>query len=59
MGCTYSVPHYVDSSNNKPRLVFIEPSDTNTNISNNVTLNVNNDKLNNKSKKILKKLYGF
>jgi hypothetical protein len=56
MGCTYSAPRYTDSANNKPRLVFVDPTEINQNKQNdNQPTNV----VNNKSKKILKKLYGF
>ena len=40
MGCTYSAPRYIDSSNNKPRLVYRDSSETTDNISkNNLTNN--------------------
>ena len=60
MGCTYSVPRYVDSSNNKPRLVFIDTSDENINNLPNNSIPVNNNtKIDNKPTKMLKKIYGI
>ena len=58
MGCTYSAPRYIDSSNIKPSLVYIEES-SDINDKKLYSESVINNNHNNKSKKMLRKLYGF
>lgn len=58
MGCTYSALRFVDSSNIKPKLVYIDPS------SEEVTNKPDNDsdainKVRNKPKNAFKKIYAF
>lgn len=57
MGCTYSAPRFVDSSNNKPRLVYIDPSSEDSDKTNKES--TTHIKVQNKSKNAFKKAYAF
>ena len=58
MGCTQSALRFIDSSNVKPKLVYIDPtSEEVTNKSDNDSDATN--KVRNKPKNVFKKIYAF